>query len=489
MLLTESAVLAFMGGVGGVLLALWGVLLFRNSIPAELVKFNPGWTAIRIDPATLGFALLAALLSSLISGVLPALQTLKSDLQDALRDGARGTAGQRASNRTRNALVLAEIALAVTLVVSTGLTLRSFKSLLDADLGFRRENILTMQIALPTKYDDNTREKRALFYDELNTRLTRLPGVRSVALVNVLPMDWNDAATRAVDRARANAAEGEQPVTRMRTVSDSYFATMQIPLLRGRYFDERDRIGSPLVAIVSEQFARQLWPNEEAIGKQVRILGDTAWREVVGVVADTRHNPNVGAQVQPMLHFPMRQRAPALMTIVLRTAGEPTQITAAAQREIGAMDIALAAGDVRTLDRVIYNALAPQRSTAGMLGVFGTIALVLACVGVYGVMSYSVARRASEIGVRIALGARSSDVLRLVMRYGATLTGVGLAIGLVGALALSRAMKAVMPGAPAADPLAFLAGTVLLTATALLACYIPARRAAATDATALLRRE
>jgi putative ABC transport system permease protein len=489
MLLTESAVLAFAGGVGGVLLALWGVLLFRNSIPAELVKFNPGWTAIRIDPATLGFALLAALLSSLISGVLPALQTLKSDLQDALRDGARGTAGQRASNRTRNALVLAEIALAVTLVVSTGLTLRSFKSLLDADLGFRRENILTMQIALPTKYDDNTREKRALFYDELNTRLTRLPGVRSVALVNVLPMDWNDAATRAVDRARVNAPEGEQPVTRMRTVSDSYFATMQIPLLRGRYFDERDRIGSPLVAIVSEQFARQLWPNEEAIGKQVRILGDTAWREVVGVVADTRHNPNVGAQVQPMLHFPMRQRAPALMTIVLRTAGEPTQITAAAQREIGAMDIALAAGDVRTLDRVIYNALAPQRSTAGMLGVFGTIALVLACVGVYGVMSYSVARRASEIGVRIALGARSSDVLRLVMRYGATLTGVGLAIGLVGALALSRAMKAVMPGAPAADPLAFLAGTVLLTATALLACYIPARRAAATDATALLRRE
>jgi hypothetical protein len=299
-----------MGGVGGVLLALWGVLLFRNSIPAELIKFNPGWTAIRVDPATLGFALLAALLSSLLSGVLPALQTMRSDLQDALRDGARGSAGQRDSNRTRNVLVLAEIALAVTLVVSTGLTLRSFKALLDADLGFRRENILTMQIALPTKYDDDTREKRALFYDELNTTLGQLPGVRSAALVNVLPMDWNDAATRVVDRARATAPEGEQPITRVRTVSDNYFNTLQIPLLRGRYFDERDRIGAPLVTIVSERFARQVWPGEEAIGKQVRILGEDAWREVVGVVADTRHNPNMGAQVQPMLHFPMRQRRP-----------------------------------------------------------------------------------------------------------------------------------------------------------------------------------
>jgi putative ABC transport system permease protein len=486
LLLTESAVLALIGGAAGIMIALWGVLLFRNSIPAELVKFNPGWTEIRVNGPTLLFALVVAVGSSLLFGVLPALQAARDSLQGNLREGGRGTVGMSSGNRTRNALVVIEVALALMLVVSTGLMLRNFKTLLDTPPGFQRENILTMQLALPPeKYD--TGERINGFYDALHERLLTVPGVLSAGFVNVLPMDWNDTETRVTDDAHAAAPERDQPIIRVRTVSDDYFRTLQIPLRSGRHFD--DRLDGLKVAIVSERLARQLAPDGRILGKRVQLLGDTAWLEIIGVVADTRHNPNVGEAIQPTLHLPLRQKPLRRNAIVLRTAGEPADVAAAAQHAISSLDPGLAAGDVRSLEKVIHNALSPQRGSAGMAGIFGTVALVLACVGVYGVMSYSVARRAAEMGVRVALGARNTDVLRLVMQNGARITGLGVVIGLGGALALSRAMQSLMKDAAQFDTLTFAASTALLILTALFATYIPARRAAATDPTLLLRRE
>ena len=486
LLLTESVVLALIAGAAGVVVALWGVLLYRNTIPAELVKFIPGWNSIRVDAAVLFFALLAALASSVIFGVLPALQGARDSLQGMLREGSRGTVGGAAGNRTRNAIVVLEVALALMLVVNTGLMLRNFRALVDAPAGFTRENVLTMQLALPAgKYNNPDRING--FYNALEERLERLPGVAGVGFVNVLPMDWDETETRLTDETRPNAPERDQPIIRVRSVSPGYFRTMQIPLHSGRYFD--DRTDGPPVAIVSERLARQLAPDANVIGKRVQLLGDKAWLEIIGVVADTRHNPNVGDPIQPTLHVLLSQKPSRRSAVVIRTAGPPMDVANAAQREISAIDPGLAAGDVRTLERVIYNALAPQRGTARWAGTFGLIALMLACIGVYGVMSYTVARRASEMGVRVAVGARQADVLRLVMRYGARLTGTGVLIGLGGALILSRVMQSLMKYSEQFDLLTFVVSTLLLASTALLACYLPARRAAAADPTALLRRE
>ena len=489
LLLTESFVLALIGGIAGVLIALWGVLIFRNSIPAELIQFNPGWTSIRVNPATLAFAFSAAMVSSLLFGVLPAWHASRDNLQSTMRDNARGTVGGRLRNRTRNALVVVEIAMAMMLVVSTGLMLKSFRALLNADPGFQRENVLTMQISLSRGENYDTDEERAAFYAKLSDRLASLPTVRAASLVSVLPMDWNDAQTRMTDDARPAAAESDQPIVRTRTVSANFFATMGIVLKSGREFDQRDRIGSPPVVIISDQLARAVWPNANPIGKRIRLLGRDTWHEVIGVVEDVRHNPNTGPAVQPTVHMAVQQNPAFRMSAVLRTSGDPIAVASAVRREVSQLDNALAAGDVRTLDRVIFNALAPQRTTAGMLGIFGVIALVLACVGVYGVMSYSVAARASELGVRLALGAHSRDVLNLIMRQGGVLTALGISGGLIGAYLMSRGMRALMFDAGGTDFITFGAATLFLSAMSLFACYVPARRAARTDPTMLLRNE
>jgi putative ABC transport system permease protein len=488
LLLTESSVLALAGGIGGIVIALWGVLLFRNLIPAELVRFNPGWTAIGVDGATLGFALLSALGSCLVFGILPALQAARDSTYDNMRDAGRGLIGARSRNRTRNTLVVAEIALALTLVVSTGIMLRSFKSLLDVHPGFRRDHVLTMQIALPSATYD-TPERRNDFYLRLEEKLRALPRVSDLGFVNVLPMSWNETATRLADQARAQAPESELPIVRRRIVSDAFFRTLESPRTQGRNFAAQDHLNGPAVVIVSDRLARLLWPAQKPIGKRVRLLGDTIWSEVVGVAADVRHNPNVGDAIQPTVYLPLRQRPAAALAIVLRTSAEPTRLATAVQRQITSLDAGLAAGEVHTLERVIHNALSPQRASARLLGVFGAIALILACVGIYGVMSYAVAQRASELGVRVTLGARQADILRLILQQGALLTGLGAFLGLGGAWVFARSLQALMHDAAPPSLPAFLAGTLLLMTTAMLACYLPARRAAATDPTLLLRRE
>lgn len=487
-LLTESVVLALTGGIAGVLVALWGVRLFRNAIPPELVRFNPGWTTIRVDGETLVFALGLALGTSLIFGVLPALQAARPGIQGTLRDGARGMVGG-VRNRTRNALVVAEIALALMLVVGTGIMLSSFRTLVNADPGFRQSGVLAFAVALPAERYAEAAE-RIEFYRRFEEGVNALPEVRAAGLTSILPMDYADSGTRVTDQARADAKEEEQPIVRIRYVSSGYFSTLNVPLIRGRNFDSRDHADAPRVAIISNQLARQLWPHDDPIGKRIRLLGGDHWHEVVGVAADVRHNPNSGFEpTQPTVHLALSQVAPRTMSMVVHTRGEPATATPAIRGMIAEIDPAMAIGDVQTLERLIHNALAPQRVSAGMIAIFGLVALILASVGVFGVMSYTVAKRASEIGVRIALGAGSRDVVRLVLGQGARLTLAGGLIGLGGAWFMARSMGALMKDANRMDPLAFATGVLVLTGVALLACYIPARRAAATDPTGLLRQE
>lgn len=487
-LMTESLVLALAAGTAGVLLALWGVLVFRNAIPSELVRFNPGWTRIRVDLPALLISMLVSLITAFVFGLAPALQATRPRMLVTLRDAGRG-ATATARSRLRNGLVIAEIALALTLVAATGLMLRSFIALLNADLGFDRADLLSMTLTLPEQsYPDA--ERISGFYVQLEQRLAALPVVKSAAATSVLPMDYEDTGVRVQREQDAGVAEGELPVVRLRVVTPGYFHTLAVPLIAGRSFTEYDHAAAPRVAVVSQLLARRFWPGENAVGKRLRVAGQGEPVEVIGVVQDIRHNPNASRSVlQPTLHLPHAQAGNRNMTVLLRGAAEVAAVAAAARNVVDTLDPTLAPGEVYTMDRTIANALAPQRTTAGTLAVFGVIAVVLACVGVYGVMSYTVRRRADEIGVRMALGARGEDIARLVLRQGGRLVALGLVFGLAGALILSRTMRALIHEIRVSDPTTFVGSTLVLAAVAVLACWIPARRAARHDPAQSLRYE
>jgi putative ABC transport system permease protein len=497
-LLTESLILALAAGLAGVLLSLWGVLVFRSAIPPELVKFNPGWTRIRVDIPTLGFTVLVSMATAIVFGLVPALQGARPDAMTALREGARGTTAS-ARRRLRSILVVAEIALALMLVIGTGLMLRSFVGLLNADLGFQRQDVLSMSLTLPEqKYA--AAEELGVFYTDLQRRLTALPAVAAVGLTNILPMDFADAGVRAASEAHAGVREGDLPIVRIRTVSDGYFDALNVPLLAGRDFDTRDAPDATPVAIVSQLLARRFWPGEDPVGKRIRlsgsqlprgaIAGRDRWIEVVGLTGDIRHNPNSGgASLQPTLHLPLSQNLRRDMTLLVRTTGDPAAVASAARRAVTAVAPTIAPGEVYTMDQTIRNALSPQRVTAGMLAIFGVIAVVLASVGIYGVMAYSVRRRADEIGVRMVVGAHRGDIVRLVLRQGGRLVVLGIGIGVVGALALARTMTAIIFEVTAYDPATYALAAAFLAVVAMAACWIPARRAACKDPAKLLRYE
>jgi putative ABC transport system permease protein len=488
-LLTESVVLALVAGAAGTLLALWGVLVFRGAIPAELVKFNPGWTRIRVDLPALGFTLLICLSTAVLFGLAPALAAARRDMLTSLREGGRGgTAGPR--RRFRSMLVVGQLALALTLVVTTGLMIRSFVSLLNADVGFERERVLSMGITLPEQAYPKA-DKIGVFYDDLQHRMAALRGVAAVGLTSIVPMDYEDFGEAAASEGQSAITDAELPIVRVRFVNRGYFDALQIPFVAGRNFESSDGPDGVPVAIVSELLSHEFWPGQDPIGKRIRLADDQGWLEVVGVVGDIRHNPNAGGRVvAPTIHLPQEQLRRRDMTVLLRTTTEPTSVAEAARRELAALDPTLAPGQVYTMDRWIHNALAPQRTTTGMLAAFGVIAVVLASVGIYGLMSYTVRRRADEIGVRMALGARGGDIIRMVLRQGLALIASGIGFGLLGALALGQVMQAtLLQEVTAHDPATFVAGTAFLGAVALFACWIPARRAARNDPARLLRYE
>jgi putative ABC transport system permease protein len=482
--LTETVLLALLGGALGTLVARWEIALLRWAVPGELSQYVPAWSHLTVDLQVLGFTVLTSVAAGIVFGVAPAFGAARVNLQEVLKEGGRGATGGR-GGRLRRVLVVSEMALALMLLASTGLMVRSFVRILGSDPGFRTDHLLTLEVALPAARYPNPHAITG-FYTDLIGRVRGLPGVRSFALVNGLPLSgWDDVRELEV---AGRPVEREKPSVGYRVISEDYFTTMEIPLLRGRSFGRQDQATAPGVAIVNQAMAQLLWPGANPLTQRIRIGAEPAFREIVGVVRDIRsRRPNQPPRAE--VYVPLLQAPTPGMALVVRTAEAPTALAGEVQRQIAVLDPALAAGEVRPFERVLAKALAPFRVTTGMLTGFALLALLLAGVGIYGVISLAVAQRTQEIGIRVALGAQRRDVLGLVVGQGLRLLLIGLGIGLAGALALTRGLASVLFGVSPTDLITFVAASTLLAAVALLGSYVPALRAARLDPLEALRSE
>jgi putative ABC transport system permease protein len=488
-LLTESVLIALLGGAFGLLIAVWGIDLMRVGIPASLSRFLPGWKNVGIDGEVFVFTLVASILTGIIFGLAPALQSTKTDFNEALKDGGRTSGGGFSRNRLRGALIVAEVAISLTLLIGAGLMIKSFYEILKVEPGFKSDSVLVMDVALPRlKYEEKT--ARVNFYQQAVERIGALPGVQHAGATNVLPLSRSntDAAFSVVGRPEPD--KGREPLANFRVVSPHYLEAMNIPLQRGRHILETDRADTQRVTIINEFLAQQFFPNEDPLGKRLNFGSDDEkdHYEIVGVVGNIKHESLVektGAEV----YVPLTQEPWYSMSIVVRAEGDPLQLAGAAQREIQAIDKDQPVYNVRTMGRVVSESLAPQRVVMGMLGVFALIALVLASVGIYAVMSYAVTQRTHEIGIRMALGAQPRDILKMIVRQGMLLAVVGVTLGLIASYWLMQAMSKILYGVSASDPLTFTAISLLLMLVAFAANYIPARRATRVDPMIALRYE
>jgi putative ABC transport system permease protein len=485
-LLTESVLLSLTGGALGLVLAVWWsdllVALGKENIPRAL--------QVGLDWRVLAFTFLVSVLTGIIFGLVPALHSSKTELTESLKEGGRGSGEGARRNRIRGVLVVSELAIAVILLVGAGLLIQSLWRLRQVSPGFESENLLTLVVGIPeVKYPT---EKQAQFYRELVARVQSLPGVRSAGAVIPLPLS-GDMFRISFETEGRPVAKGDQPSADFFAIGDGYFKTLGVSMLQGRDFNERDNKQAPAVIIVNQAFARKFFPNEDPIGKRIKpgISTDTdkpAMREIVGVVSDVR-NRNLSSELRPGYFLPAAQIPFNQMTMVVRTTNDPHSVITAVQNEVHAMDRELPVFNVKTMDEYISATVAAPRFNATLLLIFATVALVLTIVGLYGVMSYSVAQRTNEIGIRMALGAQTRDVLRLIVSQGFKLVLLGLAIGLAGAFALMRVIASLLFGVTTKDPLTFAVVAVLLGLVALLACYVPARRATRLDPLSALRYE
>jgi predicted permease len=484
-LLTESLVLALVSGVLGAVLAVWAVSVLRTGIPSELAQFMPGWNHLRVDTTVLGFTVAVSLLVGTVCGLAPALGLSRPELAGAIKEGGRGTTSGARGGRSRSVLVVSQVALALVLLAGTGLMVQSFVRLIQADPGFRTDRMLTMGVSLPLNaYPDGV--EVAAFYEGLIERLDGLAEVEAAAIVNSLPMSRSGGSQYFNIEGRTDLSPAEAPTAGYRVITRDYPATMGVPLLRGRGFATADGRAAPRVVLINERFARRHFAGEEPVGQRLA-FNDQSY-EIVGVVGDVRHaGPRDGERPEMFLHHP--QAANRAMTLVVRTHTPPLQLAAAVTAVIGEMDRDVAVSSVRSMERVIADFLAPERVTTVQMTAFALIALLIAAIGIYGVMSYSVLQRTHEIGVRAALGARSGDVLGLVVWQGMRLTVFGVAIGLAGALAVTRLMSSLLYDVAPADPLTLGGAAAFLAVVALLACYFPARRASRVDPMIALRAE
>ncbi|HEY9431622.1 MAG TPA: ABC transporter permease [Blastocatellia bacterium] len=481
-LLTECLLLAMTGSAAGLLLASWLISLFGSLNSTDALGEMGRVAAITIDLRVLGFTLFITLVTGLLFGLLPALRLSRTDLNVSLKEGGRG--GGLHGRSLRNALMVSEVALAIVLLIGAGLLIRSFVKLLDVDPGYRAENMLTAKISLPPRYRDNA--QRAQFYERILQRLTALPGVAAVGATSHLPLTgYNMGATLRVEgrSPRPGEREPSAPVAR---VNPDYFRTMGISLRAGRLINDSDTQDSPGVALLSETLARRLLPNEDPLGKRLSVAGMNT--TVIGVVNDIRYT-GLDGEIEQAVYLSYRQLPRSGMALVLRGAVEPSSLAPALRNAVREIDPALPVYDVMTMNERLSNSVAARRFNLLLLGGFAALALLLAGVGVYGVISYVVTQRTHEIGIRMALGAQSADVARLFIKQGMSLVLLGVALGSVGAFALTRVMKSLLFDVSATDPLTFAVITLLLIGVALLACWIPARRATKVDLMITLRRD
>jgi predicted permease len=480
-LLAESLLLFVCGGGLGLLLAVWGVDLFVALSPAEMPRVHE----IRGDAWVFGFAFLVSLVTGLAFGLLPALQASKPDLHGALKEGGRNRAGGRRS-RVRALLVVAEVASAMILLVGAGLLLKSFVRLRQVSPGFDTSNLLTMQLSLPqSKYAGDARQ--ADFIRRVVASVGSLPGVRAAGAVASLPLTGNSASRYFEIEGRAPRPAGEGLNANFNLASPDYFRALGVAVVSGRGFDEHDTAGAPEVVVINETMARRFWPDEDPLGKRMRI-GNNPWRTVVGVVADVK-NEALAADPKPEMFYPLLQEPLPFMTLAVRTDADPKALAQDVARGVREVDADEPVYDVKTMDERLAESVSPQRLTAALVGIFAALAMTLAGVGIYGVISYSVAQQTHEFGIRMALGAQKGDVLKLVLRQGLLLALAGVLLGLAGALALTRVMSSLLYGVTVTDPATFAGVAAVLTAVALAACLLPARRATKVDPMVALRYE
>jgi putative ABC transport system permease protein len=486
--LTESILLAVLGGGVGLLVSLWGINLLRAFIPENISQVK----TIEIDARVMGFTLLVSLMTGLIFGLAPMTQASKFDLNETLKEGGRDSAAGSRGSRIRGLLVITEVAVSMILLVGAGLLINSFIRLSNIDPGFRANNLLTMRIMLPQlKYPDHRR--RSAFYTDLVRRVEALPGVRSAAVTNWIPLVLQGDTVGISIEGRPDPGPAERPDVVTRVVSPHYFRTMGIELLQGHDFEERqNRDGSRAMVVISETMARRLWPGEDPIGKRITPGSPDNpdnWCEIIGVVKDVRQF-QLDADPKPQMYFTYQQAGFfAPNHLVVRTEVEPQSLAATVRNTVWEIDKDQPVSNISTMEEILFESVARQRFSTLLLGIFAAVALALSAVGIYGVMSYSVAQRTREISIRMALGARSRDVLKMVIGQGLKLALTGVMVGLVGAFALTRLMRSLLFGVSATDPVTFVMIAFLLTGVALLACYLPARRATKVDQMIALRYE
>ncbi|MFL6207315.1 MAG: ABC transporter permease [Pyrinomonadaceae bacterium] len=501
-LLTESVLLALLGGAGGLLLAIWLVDAMHTYSPPG--NFFPVAFDFSLDKSVLAFTLLLSVLTGLIFGLAPALQASKPDLVSALKDetamlpGASGSVTRRFS--LRNLLVVAQVALSLVLLISAGLFLRSLQQAQRIDPGFNPEHVLTMPLNINLlRY---TKPQGQEFYRQVLERVAALPGVQSATLTRTPPLSGAsrqssvtlmgqdaNARGRNSESSGGGSEEIRNNVTLASSVALNYFQTLSIPLLRGRDFDAHDAEGAPGVVIINETFAKRYFPNQDPLGQRVSLSGTQGpWLEVVGLARDSKYI-TLGETPAPFAYQPLAQRHESGMSLLVRTSGDPASYLPAVRGAVHGVERNLPLTNARTMPDMLSTSLFPARMGAVLLGVFGLLALLLAAVGLYGVMSYSVSRRTREIGIRMALGAQRADVLRLVLRESMTLVAAGMLLGMIAAFAATRLLAGFLYGVSPTDPAAFIGIAVLLAVVALVASLVPARRAAKVDPMVAFRYE
>jgi predicted permease len=489
---TESMLLAAIGGAGGVLLALAGGRFLLMLFPTEVANLNiPKVTEIPMDSGVLLFALAVTLLTAFLFGVVPVLKAMRTEAATAMKDSARGSTTTRRSNRSRSIVVVSEVALSLMLLTGAGLVVASFQKVINADLGFQPDHVLSLQVFLPPDhYPETDATKRREFVAEVEQRLSVLPGVKSAGSINFLPLSGFWGTTGFLLRGEAAPKQGHTPEADNRIITPGYLGTMGIPLVRGRNFTDADRDGGLHVALINQTMATQFFKDKDPIGQALNLgsADKPDWWQIVGVTGDVK----AFGQDQPThadIYRPFAQLPFPLIAFTVRTETDPVSMVNAAEQALWSVDPDLPVLKAVPMELLASQTLAVRRASSALISAFAVLALVLACIGIYGVVSYAVAFRRQEIGVRMALGARRGDVLRMMMGMAVRLTLLGVGIGLVGAFVLTRLMTSLLFEVNATNPLVFSMAAMVLVSVAMAASYLPARNAASIEPMKTLRTE